>query len=808
MNDKNSAFRLSWWKVALLVSVLAVVGLVLVASRFGDLNERSREELQSRLAELRARGEPVYPEDMAFDLAEGESDATSWLRSFETLPENWRELELFDESPQPVARARELASLAHDTKGLEILDAWEACRRDSSWTPTFRDREGAWAFLNSQPSMEQVEPCDLLALQVIGEVTGPCYERAREVSRGARYGWATESTSGDYASMQEFGAFQEYPAMAYIRMVRSLSISASIRTLRGDFEGGREDLLLCLRAARLMEDQPMLVGHHLFGVALTEHLRSLEHCLPRFPRDFDLSEIEEQLIEIDPRRLVIQAIQGERVHFNHMFRGLRGELPGKGSHGGRRHSARELSIERVASSLLPKEYLVNQQQLLLLDLVDEVLHLCGETPFEASLATDRRVEELIESRWDGEAMLGLFARPSDYQESILHQEVIRDLALVALMAHRTSVELALEHLRSLEDPFSGRGYEGQIGKDGSLVMSSVGRDGVSKRAGRAGTANEDMRWTYPKLGETPMPEAVVSQVRVHEGWQAPALITSFDLQGKPAWGVAVGGAQEQGPACLLRSEDAGRSWQAIDHEHSARLYDVVTRPNGEAFVVGLGGAILRSRDHGKSFEAVRQGDEWLSGIAFADDSNAWVVGASDEGALVLRSRDGGATWQEVDVVPAGYAKASLRCIEFRDSKLGVLAGTDGALLLTTDGGESWRALPASTGYLRGIAFGSDHFWVVGAPGVVLRVADDGASWKKQPFPVEAKLNSIALRDDSSLFVTTMDGQLYESSDAGHRWQVLHDTQGRHLTKVRAPRDGKPGLVVGDRGAMLRLEWLP
>jgi hypothetical protein len=65
-----------------------------------------------------------------------------------------------------------------------------------------------------------------------------------------------------------------------------------------------------------------------------------------------------------------------------------------------------------------------------------------------------------------------------------------------------------------------------------------------------------------------------------------------------------------------------------------------------------------------------------------DAEHGWVVG---DGGLLLRTTDGGDTWQEL---PAP-ARTDLRAVDFLDPLEGWVAGTDGFVLHTSDGGDTW-----------------------------------------------------------------------------------------------------------------------
>lgn len=87
----------------------------------------------------------------------------------------------------------------------------------------------------------------------------------------------------------------------------------------------------------------------------------------------------------------------------------------------------------------------------------------------------------------------------------------------------------------------------------------------------------------------------------------------------------------------------------------------------------------------------------VAGVTFASERFAYAFGTQGDGSrgLLLRSVDAGRTWQDLsDRLPA--APSRILDVAFRDEQVGYLVGraffSQPAVLRTTDGGFSWRAV--------------------------------------------------------------------------------------------------------------------
>ncbi|MCU0319650.1 MAG: YCF48-related protein [Flavobacteriales bacterium] len=153
-----------------------------------------------------------------------------------------------------------------------------------------------------------------------------------------------------------------------------------------------------------------------------------------------------------------------------------------------------------------------------------------------------------------------------------------------------------------------------------------------------------------------------------------------------------------GPAYVIKSSDAGLTWQHFDLSAQAWcLIDVLFLNADTGFVVGgaqnstLGASIFRTIDGGLTWTQVfttGAGNEWFWKIQSPDGQHlfASIETGYQSRPRIARSNDAGLTWT-LDTLANGFGR--LQGVGFLDPQRG-WAG-DNVLFSTTNGGESWSS---------------------------------------------------------------------------------------------------------------------
>ncbi len=220
---------------------------------------------------------------------------------------------------------------------------------------------------------------------------------------------------------------------------------------------------------------------------------------------------------------------------------------------------------------------------------------------------------------------------------------------------------------------------------------------------------------------------------------------------------------------------------------------------------------MASSDDGRTWNTVSVTDQPLGGIAFSDARHGWAVG----GTAILRTVDGGASFARSDINPElGFLDA----VDFVTADLGVAVGStpaehptsffgDPLVLRSTDGGLTWQVVPVHAGdggmlpraNLRDVCLTSGGLGIAVGGGfsgsVVLVTKDFGESWESAvdllPGPASGQ---VSCSDD---VITVAGPGIYRSTD-GRTWQDRTPAGLESFSNVTAATfvDAQHGWAVG------------
>jgi photosystem II stability/assembly factor-like uncharacterized protein len=302
-------------------------------------------------------------------------------------------------------------------------------------------------------------------------------------------------------------------------------------------------------------------------------------------------------------------------------------------------------------------------------------------------------------------------------------------------------------------------------------------------------------------------------------WEAIPLGTRGDFS--DLWfidqneGWIVGGGSGIHGGLIGHTEDGGRNWQfssGVATAAQGKASDVIDSVRfmdpDYGFVAMDSGQILATDDGGDSWKTVIEAGRPV-GMDFIDRRNGWLVGDG----FVRRTEDSGVNWHDVPDENATHPLPGHK-VRFQDEERGWLAGRDGRLLRTTDGGATWSPVetgldPGERSQLNDITFANDFDgWVVGDKSTILHTADKGETWSRQSLKLPAlhpaahvegtssdevpdfNLTSVRFLDPRQGFVVGHFPALSRSlilrtRDAGNTWTIEADIKGEVVRAIFA-----------------------
>jgi photosystem II stability/assembly factor-like uncharacterized protein len=260
---------------------------------------------------------------------------------------------------------------------------------------------------------------------------------------------------------------------------------------------------------------------------------------------------------------------------------------------------------------------------------------------------------------------------------------------------------------------------------------------------------------------------------------------------------------------IIYSDDNGRSWQQSKVPVDVTLTSVGFASATEGWVTGHDGVILHTSDGGVTWQnqlngfqanqltlaaakqavldhnpspgtalAVRRAnlftqagaDKPFLTMLITDNRSVSVFGAY---RLTMKTSDGGKNWADSSLNIADPLSHNLYDVTRTDSGI-YLAGEDGEIFRSTDGGQQFTALPTPTGatLFSVTGTGDGGVFVCGVAGQAFLSVDDGASWKTIALNTQSNLTDAYLLKSGAVVVLSESGDVYVSYDHGNNFTKL------------------------------------
>ncbi len=201
----------------------------------------------------------------------------------------------------------------------------------------------------------------------------------------------------------------------------------------------------------------------------------------------------------------------------------------------------------------------------------------------------------------------------------------------------------------------------------------------------------------------------------------------------------------------------------------------------------------------------------LVAVYFTSAQSGWIAG--DNGYLAS-TNDGGRTWSPYDL----STKNDINEIYFRNADNGYLVAGR-TMFITRDAGRTWQETTlykrgdfknGTPEFLsirfadrkRGLVIGSILNRDVVVDSLVMRTEDGGETWQRITIPSKKELFHVDFNGSSHAWIVGDEGMILASTDGGLNWHIQSSGTKMPLYNVDF-RDDNEGYAVGKSGTILR-----
>ncbi|MGH1366642.1 MAG: YCF48-related protein [Calditrichia bacterium] len=222
---------------------------------------------------------------------------------------------------------------------------------------------------------------------------------------------------------------------------------------------------------------------------------------------------------------------------------------------------------------------------------------------------------------------------------------------------------------------------------------------------------------------------------------------------------------------IAHTSNGGQTWETTQLSDFSQPSQGIFFINSQHGWIGISSSVWRTIDGGVNWNSYSLPvTNSVEDILFIDELNGWVITSNGP---VLKSNDGGETW-----ITQPIGNEQILALDFSDSQNGWAVGRDGGIYHSTDGGTNWTTQNSNTTeILNDVDFLNPLVgWCVGNEGIILKTVDGGNTWIPENRPVPSFFIQVQVIDENTVWVldalTNSSVGLTTTADGGNTWDVI------------------------------------
>src|SRR5690606_7355899 len=249
---------------------------------------------------------------------------------------------------------------------------------------------------------------------------------------------------------------------------------------------------------------------------------------------------------------------------------------------------------------------------------------------------------------------------------------------------------------------------------------------------------------------------------------------------------------------FIRPQPVGSTIIPAPLESRDQFYGLAQLPSGELLVSGTYGKILKVAQDRTISRMPTNTRHALQDVAVWDAEHAVAVGTD---GVVLLSSNGGASWKQAAAVTRSDIANKLNRVRIGAGGLAIASGEMGALLISRDYGVTWERLreEEDVAWNDVAILEGNRLVLVGEFGRVMLGNLDTQEWQDIDVGNGISLMAVTFRDSSNGMAVGLEGTALETTDGGLSWEPRNVGLAEHLFDVAWLAEQQQWFVTGALG---------